>query len=435
MSAPESHVGQRSETVRRANLSAIARELHLRGPQSRSELGLRTGLTRSAIRGLIGELSAAGLVDEARSSSAGLPGRPSPIVRPDPRAAVVLALEINVDSLAAALVGFGGTVHDLRRADRPRGHLSSEAIVGDLVELVTPMLAAHGSRRILAIGVGVAGVVRRSDGLVRHAPNLGWRDVPLGEALSRALGLDLPLSVANEADLGGLAEHRRGAAIGASAVIYVAGEVGVGGNLLVDGQPVVGAAGYAGEIGHMPVNPEGAACGCGSIGCWETEIGERAMLLRAGRPAGGGREAVASLIDAAQSGDPAATAAMEHTGTWLGIGLAGLVNIFNPGLIVLGGLLGRVHPLIAEQVEAVLDRRALSASRELVRVVPAALGVDGAVLGAAELAFEGFLADPTARLRGAPAVGSAPADDTPKSAITTVGSRPESALVARRGGA
>ena len=435
MSVPESPVGQRSETVRRANLSAIARELHLRGPHSRSELGLRTGLTRSAIRGLIGELSVAGLVDEVRSSSAGLPGRPSPIVRPDPQAAVVLALEINVDSLAAALVGFGGTVHDLRRADRPRGHLSSEAIVGDLVELVTPMLAAHGSRRILAIGVGVAGVVRRSDGLVRHAPNLGWRDVPLGQALSRALGLDLPLSVANEADLGGLAEHRRGAAIGASAVIYVAGEVGVGGNLLVDGQPVVGAAGYAGEIGHMPVNPEGAACGCGSIGCWETEIGERAMLLRAGRPAGGGREAVASLIDAAQSGDPAATAAMEHTGTWLGIGLAGLVNIFNPGLIVLGGLLGRVHPLIAEQVEAVLDRRALSASRELVGVVPAALGVDGAVLGAAELAFEAFLADPTARLRGAPAAGSASADDTPKSAITTVGSRPESALVARRGGA
>ena len=435
MSVPESPVGQRSETVRRANLSAIARELHLRGPHSRSELGLRTGLTRSAIRGLIGELSVAGLVDEVRSSSAGLPGRPSPIVRPDPQAAVVLALEINVDSLAAALVGFGGTVHDLRRADRPRGHLSSEAIVGDLVELVTPMLAAHGSRRILAIGVGVAGVVRRSDGLVRHAPNLGWRDVPLGQALSRALGLDLPLSVANEADLGGLAEHRRGAAIGASAVIYVAGEVGVGGNLLVDGQPVVGAAGYAGEIGHMPVNPEGAACGCGSIGCWETEIGERAMLLRAGRPADGGREAVASLIDAAQSGDPAATAAMEHTGTWLGIGLAGLVNIFNPGLIVLGGLLGRVHPLIAEQVEAVLDRRALSASRELVGVVPAALGVDGAVLGAAELAFEAFLADPTARLRGAPAAGSASADDTPKSAITTVGSRPESALVARRGGA
>lgn len=407
MLVPRTQVGQRSETVRRANLSAIVRELHLRGPQSRSELGLRTGLTRSAIRGLIGELASSGLVDEVPSSSAGLPGRPSPMVRPNAEAAAVLALEINVDSLAAAVVGFGGTVHDLRRVDRPRGHLSCDEIVGDLVELVTPMLAPYRSRRILAIGVGVAGVVRRSDGLVRHAPNLGWRDAPLGATLSRALGLDLPLSVANDADLGGLAEHRRGAAIGASAVVYVAGEVGVGGNLLVDGEPVVGAAGYAGEIGHMPVNPDGSACACGSIGCWETEIGERAMLLRAGRPGDGGREVVAGVIDAAQSGEPAAMAAMEHIGTWLGIGLAGLVNIFNPGLIVLGGLLGRVHPLIADRVEEVLERRALSASRELVRVAPAALGVDGAVLGAAEMAFEAFLADPTARLRPVSAAASA----------------------------
>ena len=407
MLVPRTQVGQRSETVRRANLSAIVRELHLRGPQSRSELGLRTGLTRSAIRGLIGELASSGLVDEVRSSSAGLPGRPSPMVRPNAEAAAVLALEINVDSLAAAVVGFGGTVHDLRRVDRPRGHLSCDEIVGDLVELVTPMLAPYRARRILAIGVGVAGVVRRSDGLVRHAPNLGWRDAPLGATLSRALGLDLPLSVANDADLGGLAEHRRGAAIGASAVVYVAGEVGVGGNLLVDGEPVVGAAGYAGEIGHMPVNPDGSACACGSIGCWETEIGERAMLLRAGRPGDGGREVVADVIDAAQSGEPAAMAAIEHIGTWLGIGLAGLVNIFNPGLIVLGGLLGRVHPLIADRVEEVLERRALSASRELVRVAPAALGVDGAVLGAAEMAFEAFLADPTARLRPVSAAASA----------------------------
>ena len=400
-------IGQRSETVRRANLSAIVRELHLRGPQTRSDLGLRTGLTRSAIRGLIGELAAGGLVDEVPSSSEGLPGRPSPIVRPDPHAAVVLALEINVDSLAAAVVGFGGTVHHLQRVDRPRGHFSCDAIVGDLVELATPMLQPYRPGALLGVGVGVAGVVRRSDGLVRHAPNLGWRDVPLGEALEEGLGLGLPLAVANEADLGGLAEHRRGAAVGASAVVYVTGEVGVGGNLLVDGEPVVGAAGYAGEIGHMPVNPDGAVCGCGSTGCWETEIGERAMLVRAGRPGDGGREAVAGLIGAARTGEPAALDAIEHVGTWLGIGLAGLVNIFNPGLVVLGGLLGRVHPLVAERVEQVLDRRALSASRELVRVVPTALGVDGPVLGAAEMAFEGFLTDPAARLRPGRALASA----------------------------
>src|SRR5690606_8340626 len=119
-----------------------------------------------------------------------------------------------------------------------------------------------------------------------------WRDVPLGERLSAALSLDVPVELANEADLGALAEHRRGAAMGADAVLYVTGEVGVGGNVLVNGQPLSGAAGYAGEIGHLFVNPDGRRCGCGAIGCWETEIGERAMLARAGRPRNGGREAV-----------------------------------------------------------------------------------------------------------------------------------------------
>ena len=401
-------IGHRSETVRRANLSAIVRALHLLGPQSRSELGLRTGLTRSAIRGLIGELVAGGVVDEVRSASAGLPGRPSPLVRPDPHAVVVLALEVNVDSLASAIVGFGGMIHHLQRVDRPRGHLSMSQTVEDLVSLAGPMIAPYrGGSTLLGVGLGVAGVVRRSDGLVRHAPNLGWRDAPLGEALESALGLGVPFAVANEADLGGLAEHRRGAAVGADSVLYVTGEVGVGGNLIVDGTPLVGAAGYAGEVGHMPVNPGGAACGCGSVGCWETEIGERAMLTHAGRPADGGREAVSSVIAAARTGEAAALAGMEHVGTWLGIGLAGLVNILDPSLLVLGGQLGRIHPFVAARVDEILDARALPASRELVTVLPASLGADGAVLGAAELAFEPFLADPAARMRPARAAVSA----------------------------
>jgi predicted NBD/HSP70 family sugar kinase len=393
-------IGQRSETIRRANLSAIVRELHLRGGQSRSELGLRTGLTRSAIRGLIGELVAGGVAEEVRSGSAGLPGRPSPVVTPHARAAMALALEINVDSLATALVGFGGSIQDLVRVDRPRGHLSLDDIAGDLVDLSAPLLdPLRGDSALLGIGVAVAGVVRRSDGMVRQAPNLGWRDVALGTHLAGALHAELPVSIANEADLGGLAEHRRGAAIGTDAVVYVTGEFGVGGNVLIEGRPLLGAAGYAGEIGHMPINPNGRACGCGSRGCWETEIGEPAILRVAGRPPNGGREAIAEVIVAADAGDPRAAEAMEHLGTWLGIGLAGLVNIFNPTLVVLGGLFERLYPFVASRVSTVLDERALPAARELVTVVAAARGVDAPVLGAAELVFEPFLSDPAAHLR------------------------------------
>jgi predicted NBD/HSP70 family sugar kinase len=393
-------VGHRSETVRRANLSAIVRALHLRGPLSRSELGVAAGLTRSAIRGLVGELVGAGLVEESPGAPAGTPGRPSPTVSPNSDAATALALEINVDSLAAAVVGFGGSVHQLVRVVRPRAHLADAEIVADLVELARPMLRPlQADASLVGVGVAVAGVVRRSDGMVRHSPNLGWRDVPLASRLGAALAIDAPVLVANEADLGALAEHRRGASSGADAVLHVTGEVGVGGNLLVDGQPLVGAAGYAGEIGHMLVNPDGRRCGCGSVGCWETEIGERAMLAAAGRPRDGGPEAVSDVIAAAGAGEPQALAAMDHVGTWMGVGLAGLVNVFNPRLIVLGGLFERVYPLLADRVNQVLDERALGASRELVSIVPASLGADAPVLGAAELALEPFLTDPASRLR------------------------------------
>lgn len=396
---PRESVGQRSETVRRANLSAILRELHVRGPLSRSALVGLTGLTRSAIRGLIGELVAGGLVREERNEPAGIPGRPSPLVRPDPDATVALAIEINVDSLAVALVGLGGTIHELVRVDRPRAHLSLDEIVSDVVDLVAPIRSRRSlDETLVGVGVAVAGVVRRTDGQVRLAPNLGWQDVPLGSRLSAALRLAAPLHVANEADLGALAEHRRGAAVGVDDVLYVMGEVGVGGNLIMGGQPVVGAAGYAGEIGHLPVNPQGRRCGCGSFGCWETEIGERAMLLHAGRPEAGGRDAVASLLEAAAAGEPEALSGLGHVADWLGIGLAGLINVLNPSMVVLGGLFERIHPFVGDQLTSVIERRTLPASRELVAIVPGTMGVDGPLLGAAEHAFEPLLADPAARL-------------------------------------
>jgi predicted NBD/HSP70 family sugar kinase len=405
---PRPVVGQRSETVRRSNLSEIVRTLHLGGPMSRSNLVRHTGLTRSAIRGLIGELASGGLIIETPNEPAGLPGRPSPLVHPDPDGASVVAFEVNVDSLAVVHVGFGGTVMRLERVDRPRAHVTVDEIVGDLARLGRPIMDAESTRsNLVGIGVAVAGVVRRSDGFVRLAPNLGWKDVPLGQRLAAAIRSEVPMSVANEADLGGLAEHRRGAAVGEADVVYVAGEVGVGGSVTVDGRPLIGAAGYAGEIGHMVVNPSGSPCACGSVGCWETEIGERAMLIGAGRPAAGGTAAVDELIAAAHAGEPAAAASVARVGEWLGIGVASLVNVFNPTLVVLGGLLGRIQPLVVVELTSALDRGSLSAARQLVRIAPGALGVDAPIIGAAELAFEPMLADPAERLEAVQAAGRA----------------------------
>ena len=391
-------IGLRSETVRRANLSAIVRVLHEAGPLSRSELVARTGLTRSAIRGLIGELEAAGLAVEDGHLRLGTPGRPSPLVRLDPQGSVVLALEIAVDSIAAAHVGLGGTVLELVRVDRPRGRSSVDEVVVALRRLVDRIEARRPEREpVIGVGVAVVGVVRRADGRVSMAPNLGWTDVPLGDRLAAAFDASVPISIANEADLGVLAEHRRGEAVGVDDVLYISGEVGVGGGLIVDGRPLTGAAGYGGEVGHVPFDPAGASCQCGSVGCWETVVGERALLRLAGHPADGGRAAVAAVLREAAAGSPRALEALAHVGRWLGIGLAGFVNILDPRLIILGGLFGRIHPFVHETVQRELDRRALAAPRALVRVAPARLGAAAPRRGAAALALEPLLSDPATR--------------------------------------
>jgi len=392
-------LGLRSETIRRANLSAIVRALHIDGPLSRSELGSRTGLTRSAIRVLIGELTAAGLVEERSGQLLGQPGRPSTLVRLRSERAVVLALEIAVDYLAAAVVGLGGEVLRSSRIDRSRTQTSPDKTITALAGLVSSLGAGDtrriGREQLVGVAIAFCGIVRRSDGVVVMAPNLGWSNVPLGELLADALGTNHRVLVANEADLGALAEHRRGVGASVDDLLYISGEVGVGGGVILDGRSMTGAFGYGGEIGHLPLNPNGRQCGCGSIGCWETEVGERALLALAGLQVDGGRKAVDELLARAAAGDERAAAAFDQVGTWLGRGIAGMINVLNPSEVILGGLFARIYDNIEAQTKREAARLALRPSSAVVSIVPSALGVEAPLLGAAELAFEHLLDDPT----------------------------------------
>ena len=389
--------GSNQEAVRRNNLSRILGHVHRAGQISRSTLTACTGLNRSTVGTLVADLASRGLVEEVSPVGRGTPGRPSPLVQVPESSIVVLACDVEVDSLSCAVAGLGGRVLARRQVPRARGRLSPQETVADLVALANEVLSVETVRDLPLVGVGIAvvGLVRRDDGHVHLAPNLGWRDVPLGQMMSEALGLDVPVFVGNEADLGALAEHTRGAGAGVDDMLFISGEVGVGAGVIVAGQPLVGADGYAGEVGHMTVNPFGVECRCGSRGCWETEIGERALLREARRPDTGGRDAVAALLREAAAGSPTALAAMESVGTWLGGGLAGLINIFNPSRIVLGGLFARTYPYLAETVRLELDRRALFPARRLVDITSARLGDDSELMGAVELAFAPVLADPT----------------------------------------
>jgi predicted NBD/HSP70 family sugar kinase len=389
--------GPTQEEIRRQNLGALLRYVHLRGPTSRAELTARLGLNRSTIGALTADLGTAGLVAEELPRDHGRAGRPSLVVRPEAEV-YVFALVIEVDRVIAARIGLGGTVLDRRERQRPPGAASPTEVVAPLAEFVRDMQrAVPPDARYVGSGAAVSGMIRADDGLVRLGPHVGWIDEPLGEALAKVLGGDRPVAVRNNADLSALAEHVRGVAVDCDNVIYLTGCSGIGGGIIAGGRLVTGHGGYGGEVGHMVVNPAGRKCGCGAHGCWETEIGEYALLRAAGRAGAGdagGREAIRAVIDAAARGDALAQTGLRHVGDWLGFGVANLVNIFNPEMVIFGDGLREVYIAAAAQVRSRLNRNGLPACREHVRLRTPALGEDAALLGAAELAFEPLLADP-----------------------------------------
>ena len=382
--------GVTQDEVRRHNLAALVRFLHDHGSTSRSELVSHTGLNRSTVGGLLSDLVAADLVRETQPVGRGV-GRPSYGVEPVVDSAYVLAIDLRVDRTIAALVGFGGVVIERREHRYRKGQPREDRIVAQLVEVCHDLLrSAPPGAVMVGVGVGVPGLVRQPDGLVRFAPNLGWVDVPLGEHLADALGLAVPIVVGNDSDLGAISERLRGSAVGAANVIYLSGQVGVGGGIVIDGNLVMGAQGYAGEVGHMRVNPRGRACRCGAIGCWETEIGEPALRLATGCPNG---MPVAEIVARAATGDKTAAKGLRTVGGWLGVGVANLVNILNPDVVVFGGTLREILPATREAVSAAVSG-ALTAPGEHVVLALPALGDDSTLLGAAESAFAPLLEDP-----------------------------------------
>jgi predicted NBD/HSP70 family sugar kinase len=242
---------------------------------------------------------------------------------------------------------------------------------------------------LVGVGAAVAGITRRADGFVHLAPNLGWRDVPLASMLAAELALGVPVLAANEADLGALAEHRRVRPRVAN-LIYLSGEVGIGAGIILDGKPLLGSAGYAGEAGHMLVNPVGLRCRCGASGCWETEAGESALL----RLVGAADASVDDILERAEAGDVAVLDAIAEVGRWLGRGIGNLINLFNPDLIVLGGLYQRLYPHLEEAVLAGAGLQSLDAPGGLATIARSGLGQDAPLIGAGELVLSGVIADP-----------------------------------------
>jgi len=381
--------GSNNDQVRRHNLSVVLGLAHRTGGLSRAQLTRQTGLNRSTIAALVGELVERQLVVEVDPDSSGQVGRPSPMVRPNPRA-VALAVHPEIDAITIGVVGLGGTVLKSIRYPTRNAATASEAVAICAAVIEGMRSELDALYRTVGIGVAVPGLVRERDGLVRLAPHLGWVDEPLARMLTEATGY--PVVAANDASLGALAESTFGAGRDVSDLIYLnGGASGIGGGVIAGGVSLAGIAGYAGEFGHTLVNSAGVICHCGAVGCLETEVARAPLLELVGLSDADGDELELALTS---SRSPAVLAEVERQLDYLAVALRNAINVFNPRLILLGGFLGSLYAVAPTHLDEKLAHQPLLASREEVTIRRTQLASDLLMIGAAELAFESLLSDP-----------------------------------------
>jgi len=381
------------EGVRRRNLARVLRLVHTAGPLSRAALTETTGLNRSTIADLVAELVAEGIVREHAPDPSRRVGRPSPVVAAHP-GILVIAVNPEVDAVTIAAVGL-----DRRIALRERIELERRPTPEETVELVRDRIAAWragplAESRIVGVGLAIPGLVRAADGIVRNAPHLHWIDAPLRDLVVAATGL--PTAIGNDANLGAVAEHLFGAGRGIDDLVYLnGGASGIGGGLIVNGMPVGGAGGYAGEFGQN--RPGIAADGDRRVGhgVLEDEV-SRARLLAAVGLTGADEPTLAAALDASSS--PAVADEVARQRRILSTALANAVNVLNPAVVILGGFLATIATLDPVDLDAQVRRQSMPANAEDLDIRTAVLAEDRLLIGAAEAAFADILSDPIGRI-------------------------------------
>ncbi|MFF9653546.1 ROK family protein [Streptomyces sp. NPDC014622] len=299
----------------------------------------------------------------------------------------VIALDVGGTGMKAALVGTDGTLlHEARRATgRERG---PDAVVESILAFAAD-LRAHGEEHLgesaLAAGVAVPGIIDAENGIAVYASNLGWRDVPMRRLLGERLG-GVPVALGHDVRTGGLAEGRIGAGKGTDRFLFLPLGTGIAGAIGIAGTIEAGAHGYAGEIGHIVVRPDGPECGCGQRGCLET-LASASAVTRAWAAASGDPAAdAADCAKAVESGDPAAVEVWRDAVDALAAGLVTAVTLLDPRMLIIGGGLGEAGETLFTPLRAAVEERVTF--QKLPHIVPAALGDTAGCLGAGLLAWD-----------------------------------------------
>ncbi|WP_251092379.1 ROK family transcriptional regulator [Streptomyces sp. Caat 7-52] len=372
--------------MRRRNLARVMHAVSAEGSLSRAAVASRIGLTRAAVSTLVDELIRWGLLEELGPERPGRVGRPGSALAVSGRGPAGIGAEIGVDHLAVCAVDLRGEVR--ARAVRRGAHRGRAP--GPVIEALTALVrevVAEAERAELwpaGLAVAVPGLVARDGRTVVRAPNLEWHDTDLGSLLPG----EWPLTVDNEANFGALAELWLGAGTPGD-FLHVSAEIGIGAAVVVDGRLLRGTRGFAGELGHVPVRPDGPPCPCGGRGCLEQYAGEEAVLRAAGLEPR--EDLVGLLAERAEAGDAGVRAALRDAGTALGIALTGAVNLLDPETVVLGGALAGLSPWLLPALEHELTGRTAGPACP---VTVSRLGPQGPLLGAAHSVVRAVLDDP-----------------------------------------
>jgi predicted NBD/HSP70 family sugar kinase len=375
---------------RQANLSRLLRLIHLEGPVSRAALTAATGLNRSTIADLVGDLVTSGVAEERAPDPSRRVGRPSPLVTADPRV-IAVAANPEVDALSIAAVGLDRRVRRRERIEMTE-LLSPERTAELIGERISSWQRDDLAGTVVAgIGIAVPGLVRGSDGLVRDAPHLKWRDVALRELVQDATGL--PAVVGNDAAMGVVAEHLFGAAQGIDDVVYLnGGASGIGGGLIVQGIPVGGTSGYSGEFGQNRPGIASPTDRRAADGVLEDEVSRARLLAALGRHNADEPE-LAELLRTSDAPDVLDEIARQRR--ILATALANAVNVLNPAVVVLGGFLAMLAEHDPSGLRQAVVSQTMPANGEDLEIRAAALAEDRLLIGAAEAAFAELLRDPS----------------------------------------
>lgn len=387
----------RQASLRSHNLGVVVRAIFDSDePISRAHVARQTGMTRSTVSRLTEELLAARLVTEQEPPTSRRRGRPAVPLAPMPGTIAGMGLEVNVDYIAGRIVDLAGTI------------VAEGLVTGDFEDSdpaeVLPALGRLGHRlltdttraglTIAGTCLALPGLVDASAGRLLLAPNLDWRDVDPAEPLRDAVPRGTTLQVANEADVAGYAQamSRPGHQLHEDTFMYVSGGIGVGAAVVEHGRVAGGQRGWAGEIGHVTIEPDGPECHCGSQGCLERYAGIAAIAAEAGLPRG----TTPAGIAAAARTDARVRRAIDRAAWALGTALAGAVNVVDVATVMLGGSYAPLFPLLQPGISAELKRRVLSSSVAEVRVRPADLTAAAPATGGAMRMLDPVLDDPAA---------------------------------------